>query len=120
MGTNYYAHDKDPCKTCHREWPSLHIGKSSHGWKFCFAKYDDPKLHSAKDWWEHLERTGARILDEYGRPATVEELKEWVDTKQDGLWEHTARDQYRYYGNREDHEYLDPEGYRFSINPDFS
>lgn len=120
MGTNYYAQDKDPCPTCHREWPSLHIGKSSMGWKFLFARYEDLGLVSAKSWWDFLEKTGARILDEYGRPETIAGLKEWVKKKQDGLWEDTAPDQYTYYGQRERYEYLDEEGYRISKSHDFS
>lgn len=124
MGTNYYAYDKEPCSHCHREYERLHIGKSSMGWKFSFAMYDGLGLTTAKAWYEYLSKTNARIVDEYGRPETLEGLKAWVEKKQDGQWEGSMSAE-EYYGDRryipkEPREYLDPDGYRFIKNPDFS
>lgn len=121
MGTNYYlkVHKKPPCDKCgHQEDgpENIHIGKSSFGWKFGFNR----RFTTAKKWREYLEHpeNRDRIIDEYGRSWTLDELWGLIQDKQDGLWIYDER--YKRSPNeawRDGYEFLDDEGYRF-INVD--
>lgn len=58
MGTNYYAES-----SVHGVPVRLHIGKSSVGWKFLFAQYDN--LRSWQEWKAYLEQPNVSIVDEH-------------------------------------------------------
>lgn len=90
MGTNYYAVSRKPT-TVH----PLHIGKSSHGWKFHFRKYDaawevpfdwEYPLNTYERWKEFLKANELNgkmvILDEYDEPISCEEFLKLVAEKQ--------------------------------------
>lgn len=77
MGTNYYAH-LDTCPHCDRA-EVIHIGKKSHGWEFSFHGTDS--IRSWADWKVELQRSTARIFDEYGRKYTFEEFAEVVTSQ---------------------------------------
>ena len=62
---------------------TIHIGKSSGGWKFCFNHNN----------WEHFEKSKAslevfllacEIYDEYDRQVTNDEFWEMVKAKEEG------------------------------------
>ena len=72
MGTNYYYTEKQPCQCCEREYPSLHIGKSSGGW--CFALHVDDEIKNLSDWLEKFNQDGSFITNEYGDRVTKEEM----------------------------------------------
>lgn len=114
MGTNYYAE-----MSIHGIPLSLHIGKSSMGWKFLFAKYDN--LSSKKEWEAFLAKDGVSISDEYGDKFSRGELLREIEYKQ-------SADRYDYLTaplsvwpsnleERSKHERLDEEGYRISFSP---
>lgn len=80
MGTNYYA-VKEPCTSCNREFPQLHIGKYSGGWCFAlhvYSRADDHDMLTTAlltwdDWlyfFSKFEDLGYKIQDEYGRNFT--------------------------------------------------
>ena len=79
MGTNYYA-EVDLCDSCGRS-DTLHIGKSSGGWKFSFAAYENPPIWSWSEWERFLESKDARIEDEYGNDVSLYDLKALVEKK---------------------------------------
>jgi len=113
MGTNYYTPKDPPCPTCNKGGEDYHIGKSSGGWQFLFASYPEKGLVSCKDWREFLK--GRKIIDEYGKEYTYEQLFEWVENKQGGRnLEIDGYPDWRRF------EYTDPEGYRISTHADFS
>ncbi len=73
MGTNYYLH-RDCCPHCGRGDDRLHIGRSSAGW--CFALHVDHEegINSLDDWKAIWSLPNAKIIDEYGRQHTPEEM----------------------------------------------
>ncbi len=75
MGTNYYVQTKEPCPHCSREYPALHIGKSSAGW--CFALHVDPEngINDLDDWRAIWSQPDARIFDEYGKAITIADME---------------------------------------------
>ena len=75
MGTNYYLHEKPPCKCCGRSNEPLHIGKSSGGW--CFALHVIPEecIDTLDDWRERWNQPESIILDEYGGIVSVTEME---------------------------------------------
>ena len=78
MGTNYYV-DLNTCPICKRPEETVHIGKSSAGWRFLFQLnekyYTDIK--SLKDWLE-----GKTIEDEYGTAVAFVDFWQMVEQKQ--------------------------------------
>ncbi len=78
MGTNYYWHEKEPCKCCKRDYKPIHIGKSSIGWTFTFHGTDD--ITSYKDWIKCLE-SGGIIKNEYDDIVELDWFKELVEHK---------------------------------------
>ena len=84
MGTNYYLKTK-PCDTCGHRMEELHIGKSSGGWQFHFRGYMEEEITSYKKWLEIIENSGKEIMDEYGDVISIEQFKELVASKKDGL-----------------------------------
>ena len=90
MGTNYYIEEeeKDPCECCGRpyEQSSMHIGKSSAGWKFLFRSYPEKNLTTFDRWVKHIllcESVGCRIVDEYGSEIGAADLIMKIIDKQD-------------------------------------
>jgi hypothetical protein len=77
MGTNYYL-ERDICPHCKRSDERLHIGKSSAGW--CFALHIDAEegINSLDDWKALWSAPDARIVDEYGRETSPEEMLEKI------------------------------------------
>lgn len=72
MGTNYYLHEKPPCRECGREYEPLHIGKSSGGW--CFALHVIPgEIDDLPDW--EARWTRGEIRNEYGDILTPEDMR---------------------------------------------
>lgn len=77
MGTNYYL-NIDPCKHCHRPAEQVHIGKSSHGWRFLFAK--QPEWSTMKELMANA--TAHELVNEYGEVIMWEDFFKLVGRKQ--------------------------------------
>lgn len=115
MGTNYY-HEIELCDKCHNS-EREHIGKSSAGWTFTFHATD--AIRSWKDWQAKLAN-GGRIVDEYGREHSLEDLQQLVAGKQkpwgpNGVapLNHTVEMRKDRWGSSQQN-FLDPEGHSFS------
>jgi len=88
MGTNYYLR-LNICPDCGR-YDSIHIGKSSSGWRFLFRGYPDTGdtplneitsiIHNVRDWQEVTPR--GEIWDEYGTRVPYELFWGMVASKQ--------------------------------------
>ena len=82
MGTNYYLRTgKKITKTCdcgfeHELDEALHIGKSSHGWKFVLHIIPERGINELEDWKE-LFKTG-KIFDEYDRAVSTEDMMDCI------------------------------------------
>lgn len=70
MGMNYFWYEKPQCPHCGREFPPIHIGKSSHGWTF--GLHVDPYLgiNSLEDWKARFAVKGSYIKNEGGEVVT--------------------------------------------------
>ena len=88
MGTNYYAVKKEPTVLS-----SIHIGKSSMGWKFCFHKVcsfenyiNEEPLNTFPQWKKFLEEQTANgnivIMNEYDEIVELNYLLELIESKQ--------------------------------------
>ena len=83
MGTNYYCETgrmlevECDCGFRHMMPETLHIGKSSWGWKFTLHAIPEKGLECWMDW-EEVLRSARRIFDEYGENVTFEEMRETV------------------------------------------
>ena len=92
MGTNYYLYEKPPCPCCKREYPELHIGKSSGGWCFSLHIYPEEGINDLKDWKILWVKQDAVIKDEYGKeisPVAMLDIiknREWVDRLISSEW----------------------------------
>lgn len=78
MGTNFYAHT-NVCPCCGRH-ESIHLGKSSGGWRFTFRLHDGEHYRNVpemKDW-----LVGKQIFDEYGARIPHEKFWDMVEEKQ--------------------------------------
>jgi hypothetical protein len=108
MGTNYFIHEES-CSHCGHQPALVHIGKSSHGWKFLFHATDE--CVTKQDWEHHL--VGKQIVDEYNRFVTYAEFFEMVETKQPGIDHKTAS--FKQWGSfpPDNRWYLDAAGYYF-------
>lgn len=73
MGTNYYV-ETECCPACKRPGAKLHIGKSSAGWCFALHVDADEGINSLEDWQHIWSAPGSRIVDEYGREHTAEDM----------------------------------------------
>lgn len=116
MGTNYYAET-----SVHGVPVRLHIGKSSAGWKFLFAEYDNLRSWSA--WQKFLMQPGVKVVDEYDEPLAVSDLERIVENKQqpENLnYRNAPATAWGDYNQpiieRSKHERLDDDGYRFSTS----
>jgi hypothetical protein len=77
MGTNYEV-IYNKCSCCGRA-DSLHIGKSSAGWKFLFHKHEG-KTETVQQW-KDLTAKG-EIVDEYGKTWAYDDFWALVENKQ--------------------------------------
>lgn len=131
MGTNYYLKipQSETCDHCGRadRYDTLHVGKSSGGWKFLFdTEYG--KFKSFKDWREVLEKYPNCLFDEYEKKVSLEEFYKIVESKQGGIDLDDYLEQYpelapkTIAGKVEVYtlEFYDKDGYRFSTSSDFS
>jgi hypothetical protein len=73
MGTNYYLH-RDFCPHCGRGDERLHIGKSSAGWCFSLHVDADEGVNSLEDWKALWLEPNSKIVDEYGREHSADEM----------------------------------------------
>lgn len=87
MGTNYYV--KDKCECCNHE-TSIHIGKSSSGWKFLFQWNDGIYYKTPNEMMIWLK--DKTIKDEYGELVTLDEFWFKVASKQTGS-SHSSHDE---------------------------
>jgi len=98
MGTNYYV-DLEVCPTCKRPKETVHIGKSSYGWKFHFQGGTE-YFNNVKELRKFLK--GKEIYDEYGRKISYEKFWEMVEEKQkmeepDDIYYRTDEDGYKFF-----------------------
>lgn len=75
MGTNYYV-EQEACACCHRGPNSLHLGKSSGGWRFSLHVIPELGLNDLKAWRKFLK--GKKIVDEYGSRITQKGMLEII------------------------------------------
>ena len=78
MGTNYYL-NTDYCPCCGKPRKKVHLGKSSHGWKFLFHK--SKNIRDFKSFCEYIKN--GNIEDEYGEEVDKEYLLDLIDAKQE-------------------------------------
>lgn len=86
MGTNYYLNrvkHEGACAHCAEETDRVHLGKSSIGWKFCFAADPEWKREDALTLWLRQLDDGF-LEDEYGDPIEQAELFTLIMHKQGG------------------------------------
>lgn len=80
MGTNYYVDSEGDCPNCTRTHVcQVHLGKSSMGWKFCFALHKElySNIEELKEWLK-----GREIRNEYDEPVTYKDFWAMVEAKQ--------------------------------------
>jgi hypothetical protein len=77
MGTNYYLIEA-VCAHCKRGSGRLHIGKSSAGWCFGLHVDQDEGLGDLAAWRMRWSQPDAKIVDEYGRDVTAEEMEQTI------------------------------------------
>ena len=88
MGTNYYVVSSKPT-VCY----TIHIGKSSLGWKFCFHRVDkwenyinEEPLNTFPQWKKFLEDQTTNgniiIMNEYDEVVSLDEFLKMVEIKQ--------------------------------------
>lgn len=78
MGTNYYV-KLDVCKSCGRPIDTIHLGKSSAGWKFMFQCNNNfyKDIKSLKEWLKSKV-----IENEYGEKISKKDFWNMVKIKQ--------------------------------------
>ena len=87
MGINYYVKTKK-CTHCGHEPRSIHIGKSSGGWKFSF-QYNNGQYYKTADQLKNwIEDNKLKIIDEYGKSITLKKFWNMVQAKQDETYSH--------------------------------
>lgn len=105
MGTNYYL-SVDICNCCKRPAKTLHMGKSSAGWKFMFRRYKDLNIFNVADWIILIKTKGNKIVDEYCEHISSAEFIDLIDSKIDDKsnfgFEHWSDGKYNYV----DHDFL--------------
>ena len=83
MGTNYNVHTPrcpNACEHC-AATQTLHLGKSSIGWRFTFqAEPEWPREHAYNLWLERAK--SGEIRDEHGQAITLDELLTLIQAKQ--------------------------------------
>ena len=79
MGTNYYL-KTDFCPCCGKPRKTVHLGKSSHGWKFLIQK--QPRIYNYLSFCEVIKN--GIIEDEYDNQLSADELIDIIDVFQNG------------------------------------
>lgn len=92
MSTNYYALIKEKCPCCGGDNKSIHIGKSSVGWKFHMKSYNSPKLQSLEDWIAYLASNNTKITNEYGEQITLTDFLRVVISRGENPKSHVDSD----------------------------
>lgn len=125
MGTNYYlrVQEGEKCDHCGRgeTYKTMHVGKSSGGWKFCFDS-NDGDINSFEEWKQLIRENSEGLYNEYGDQISPEHFFVLVDNKQRNqdnfdAWSYRkAHPDDDYHGDPGDYEFKDPEGYRFSYS----
>jgi hypothetical protein len=104
MGTNYYCYDNsEKCPNCEHGSISVHLGKSSYGWKF-LLNYNDGKYYETFREFQIFIKDKI-ILDEYDNEVENEYLIEKIKSKQN---DKSHNDFFSY-----DEFYRDSDGYEF-------
>ena len=78
MGTNYYIKENF-CKSCGR-FESIHLGKSSAGWRFCFNLNGKKYYKNVKEMKVWLK--GKTIENEYNEEISQKDFWDMVNIKQ--------------------------------------
>lgn len=119
MGTNYYWEPTPkPCPTCgHDPAERTHIGKLSGGWQFSF--HGTTNIRSWSDWQTVMAVFDGRIVDEYDRELTIDQLREIVKSSADGMnhYDYCAKE-YPGWGDSGT-EWKDRDGHSFSASEFF-
>jgi len=105
------------------EGTSVHLGKRSMGWKFCW-NFHNGKYYSNKEELLDFIRKG-RVVDEYGSPMKVEEFIEMSLSwgQPDGMVadkEYFEKNERLSWFNSEDHYDKEIDGLRVSSSTEFS
>lgn len=105
------------------EGTSVHLGKRSMGWKFCW-NFNNNKYYSNKEELLDFIRKG-RVVDEYGSPMKVEEFIEMALSwgQPDGMVadkEYFDKHERLSWFNSEDHYDKEIDGLRVSSSTEFS
>jgi len=105
------------------EGTSVHLGKRSMGWKFCW-NFHNGKYYSNKEELLDFIRKG-RVVDEYGSPMEVEEFIEMALSwgQPDGMVadkEYFEKNERLSWFNSEDHYDKEIDGLRVSSSTEFS
>ena len=86
MGMNYYAKIDRGITTTNPpvsgRFETMHIGKSSQGWRFGFRGYPG-EIDSYQDLLEYLSLPEVTIVDEMGRAISIEKFKDLVESKKE-------------------------------------
>lgn len=90
MSTNYYFHGREDCACCNREFPPIHIGKSSCGWVFSLHVVPEDGINSLDDWRRLWATPGSYIRDECGDRVAVEKMEQIITQRShpEGLMRH--------------------------------
>ena len=94
MGLNYYA-KTNICTHCMRGEQTIHIGKSSCGWKFAVEVHEE-FYTSFDEFMSFINRKDIIIMDEYDKVVTANELMNKIEAKKDGLSHFTDYPEQRY------------------------
>ncbi len=78
MGTNYYV-KTDTCPSCGHKPEGIHLGKSSHGWKFAFRLNGEyyKNIRQLRKWLKDK-----KIENEYGEEVEANVFWNMVKSKQ--------------------------------------
>ena len=94
MGLNYYA-DTNICKHCKRGEHTIHIGKSSCGWKFAVEVHEE-FYKSFEEFMTFINRKDVIITDEYDKVVTAKELMDKIESKKGGMSHLDNYPEYKY------------------------
>ena len=110
MGTNYYINGK-ACPTCGKqEREIIHIGKTSHGWKFLFSpaiKWDE-----VSDLKEHLESLikDRVLVNKYNEVQEFQDFWDGVLSRQ-GMKSHVTPEYRDHFKTVVEYEFSTTEGF---------
>lgn len=90
MGTNYYLSERPVCQCCGRDYPPLHIGKSSSGWCFSLHVIPEEGINCLEDWERRF--AGGIITTEYGNTLSPAEMSDVIRNRS---WDRKGSFDYR-------------------------